>query len=96
MFELKPYRSSQKSYYGKAKVETVSRDNHVVGYVLYSYDTPVCAIDCFGCFTRLWDSYSATTMKHINSFIGCVYPTHPSLGKKAWEAMPVDETLEIW
>lgn len=35
---------------------------------LKSYHTYICRIDRDGNFTKLWDGYSATTMKHINIF----------------------------
>lgn len=38
------------------------------GTVLTSYKTEVCMIDNSGKFVKLWDGYSATTMKHINRF----------------------------
>lgn len=60
---LKP-TNRQKSFYGKANViETET------AYLLKSYETVVCSIDkATGAFTRLWSDYSATTMRHINSF----------------------------
>ena len=38
------------------------------GKVLISYTTDVCMIDNDGNFVKLWDGYSATTLKHINKF----------------------------
>lgn len=62
--ELKP-TCNQKSFYGKA---VVIIKNDVV--YLKSYDTFVCGYDTKNqTFEKLWNSYSATTMKHINSFI---------------------------
>ena len=54
---------SHKSFYGKAKV--IVNDN---GWYLQSYDTIVCMIDNKGEFSRLWQGYSVTTMRHINAF----------------------------
>lgn len=52
-----------KSFYGKA---TVIIDKGCI--YLRSYETIVCMIDVDGLFHKLWSGYSATTMRHINSF----------------------------
>ena len=54
-----------KSFYGKARV--IEQDNGEK--VLMSYDTKVCKITKSGEVVRLWDGYSATTMRHVNSFL---------------------------
>lgn len=54
-----------KSYYGTARV--IEKDNGEK--VLLSYGTEVCKITKSGEFVRLWDGYSATTMRHVNSFL---------------------------
>lgn len=64
VFEL-PCMDSRKSFYGKAKV--IECKNGVK--LLQSYNTIVCAIDENGEFARLWDGYSVTTMRHVNSFL---------------------------
>lgn len=38
------------------------------GAVLKSYNTEVCAISRDGRFYKIWDDYSATTLRHINMF----------------------------
>ena len=54
-----------KSFYGKAKViETENGEK-----VLQSYNTEVCKISCNGEFVRMWEGYSTTTMRHVNSFL---------------------------
>ena len=63
-FDLQVMVGEGKSYYGKAKVSEYE-DGDVE---LKSYDTVVCRIHK-GKFERLWVGYSATTMRHINSFI---------------------------
>ena len=76
IFDL-PCTDGRKSFYGKAKVVECEE-----GRYLQSYDTLVCFIGYGGTFHKLWDGYSATTMRHVNSFmdfIGC-----PSLGGKSW------------
>ena len=62
-YEL-PCHDSRKSFYGKALV--IHADG---GTFLQSYNTIVCKIDKNGNFVRLWDGYSATTMRHVNSFL---------------------------
>lgn len=54
-----------KSFYGKANV--IEKDNGEK--VLQSYNTEVCKIGSNGEFVRLWDGYSVTTMRHVNSFL---------------------------
>lgn len=54
--------------------------------VLVSYNTAV-AVAKNGNKYRLWDDYSATTMKHLNEFFGCC--------KKEWDKMPVHRLNEV-
>lgn len=63
-YELTP-NTRQKSFYGKAKV--IEKNGNKL---LQSYNTIVCGIDNSGIFRRYWSGESATTMKHINSFLG--------------------------
>ena len=63
-YELIP-TDGRKSFYGKAVV--IEKDNGET--VLQSYDTFVCKITKSGEFVRLWSGYSATTMRHVNSFL---------------------------
>lgn len=84
-FELQP-SGGQKSFYGKAIVTHANGKKH-----LTSYETDVCTI-VDGEFLRTWDGYSATTMKHINSF-RIQYKMDP-LTKKQWLKLPVhDNTM---
>ena len=77
-YELSPMGHERvKSFYGKAKV--IEKDNGET--VLLSYDTEVCKITSGGEFVRLWSGYSATTMRHINSFLQLVGIAG---GGKAW------------
>lgn len=72
----------QKSFYGKALYATKDKETW-----LASYNTLVCYLTINGQFVKLWDDYSRTTMKHINSFrqkFG-----YPVISKKEWEEMPV-------
>ena len=64
-YELTPV-TSQKSFYGKAKVYELPN-----GYkLLQSYATFVAGIDDKGNILRFWGNWSATTGKHIKSFCG--------------------------
>lgn len=75
--------------YGKAKVE--ERKDFCI---LYSYDVPVCKYNKKDeLFTRLWHGYSATTMRHINSFL-CLYNLSGG-GKKWWDNLEVGKEVSI-
>ena len=63
IIELKPI-DSRKSFYGKAKA--IVHDNGDIE--CQSYNTIVARIHN-GKFERLWDDYSATTMRHVNAFV---------------------------
>lgn len=83
-FELFP-NDSHKSFYGKARVFPYKDGEHS-GVILRSYNTFVAAyID--GEFIRLWDGYSATSMRHINNF--AAYCGMNECGKKWWESLKV-------
>ena len=72
-----------KSFYGKAKViETENGEK-----VLQSYNTEVCKISCNGEFVRMWEGYSTTTMRHVNSFLS--FFGISGGGKAWWEAQSV-------
>lgn len=74
-----------KSFYGKAKIiETENGEK-----VLQSYNTFVCRITAAGRFVRMWGGYSATTMRHVNSFLS-FYDMNGG-GKAWWNALPVEE-----
>lgn len=85
MKEFKLKATTQRSYYGKATV--LDYDNKVQ---LKSYDTIVCEIINNGDFVKLWNGYSATTMKHINDFRR-LYNFEP-INKKAWDNLPCENT----
>ena len=83
IYELQP-NDNRKSFYGKAKI--IYNDNGEI--VLQSYDTCVCKyVISTGKFVRLWDGYSATTMRHINAFLAYMYL--PGGGKSWWMNQPV-------
>ena len=88
MYELNPIYSSRKSFYGKAKIMTGQDDFGAAVYTLVSYGTPVLAIrkmDGNYYVIRLWDSWSATTGRHVNEF--ALQILGRSLFKKEWDAM---------
>ena len=82
MYYLNCY-DNRKSFYNKA---CVSVDDG--GKTLYSYNTAVARVDNNGVFHRLWGGYSATTMRHINSFL--IDEGIDGGGKKWWDALPVE------
>lgn len=65
-YELEP-TTGQKSFWKKARVVEYPDNTKV----LYSYGTPVMMVYRGKELVRLWNGYSATTQKHINSFCGC-------------------------
>ena len=75
-----------KSFYGKAKV--IETDNGEK--VLQSYNTFVCRITAAGRFVRMWGGYSATTMRHVNSFLS-FYDMNGG-GKSWWNMQPVEKS----
>ena len=64
-FFLKP-KGSQKSFGGKAIVKEYESGDRI----LFSYLTPVLKQTKEGKLIRLWDGYSATTGRHVESFAG--------------------------
>lgn len=76
MKELQP-KNSQKSFYGKAKVE--ERNGCVT---LYSYGTAIASKLPDGTIKRLWKDWTATTGRHIAAFCG--------LNKSAFMALPYE------
>ena len=83
-----PCYDSRKSFYGKALViEYDNGEKH-----LKSYDTIVFRIDPDGGLHRLWSGYSATTIRHINSFLQ--HFGHPHGGKAFWDSLPVEDLYD--
>lgn len=79
---------SNKSFYGKARTLSVNG----VGMFLISYDTIVCYKDDKG-LHRTWDSWSATTAKHITAFLTTYFYAEykKGLSKKEWLSLPIEE-----
>lgn len=87
-YELQPY-DHHKSFYKKAYVfET--RD----WYFLKSYNTYVCCVKKSDMtIYKIWDDYSATTMRHINAFL--TYLRCPDGGKRWWDALEYDQPIKL-
>lgn len=64
IMELCPYYDSAKSFYGKAKVVEVGND-----VFLMSYDTVVACYNRSAKIAQVFDTYSATTLRHIKEFL---------------------------
>ena len=79
-FDLPVMGDRAKSFYGKAMI--IELDNGDVE--LESYNTIVCRV-CNGKFEKLWDGYSMTTMRHINSFLE--YMRIDGGGKAWWDKL---------
>ena len=80
--ELHPIGARQKSFYGKALVYDYGDGRRE----LQSYDTTVCRITATGEVQRLWDGWSATTQRHINSFLR-LYGYENLCGKANWNKL---------
>lgn len=91
MHELRPLCTNQKTFCGKACVTVVKYDNGGALYMLRSYDTTVVAVDISPDGTpfvkKLWNGYSATTLRHVNELL--MQLNFPKLSARAWRAMEV-------
>lgn len=86
-FYLNPVCDRAKSYYKKAKVAEYDNGEKR----LYSYGTHVATIDGQNNFHKIWNGYSATTMRHVNSFI--YYYGVNGGGKKWWDEQPCGKNI---
>ena len=95
-YELKPFNTNQKSFYCKAKV-TVSYNGDGMYLVLESYDEQVLIVKIakggMPCIMRLWDGYSATTLRHVNELL--MQEDFPKLSARAWRAMEVGKFYSL-
>lgn len=80
-----PCLDRRKSFYGKARIKETENGEKV----LQSYNTEVCKINVNGQFVRMWGGYSATTMRHVNSFLS--FFGIPGGGKAWWDAQEVQQ-----
>lgn len=89
-YDLLPILTSQKSFYGKARVYAVA-DGGDHYRTLHSYGTAVASVytghDNITYIKKLWGGYSATTMRHVNEFL--MQEKFPKLSARAWRAMEV-------
>lgn len=76
------YYDRNKSYYKKARVITWE-DNWIA---LISYNTIVCLLSPENELFKTWDSYSKTTIAHINTF--CDDFGLPKFNKAEWCGLP--------
>ncbi len=87
IFDL-PCYDRCKSFYGKAQIIETDK-----GRYLKSYNTLICFLSYGGTFIKLWDGYSQTTQRHINSFIE--FTRIPIVkGKKAYSELP--NNFKLW
>jgi hypothetical protein len=86
-------RNGGKSFYGKARIAHVESKSGRIYEILISYNTAVCMLDSAGRFVRLWNGYSATTMKHIGAFMDCFKLRN--IGKHEWLELPVGKPSRI-
>ena len=85
VYELKPVCGGNKSYYHKANIIELSNGVKL----LQSYDTIVAGVNTAGRFCKIWNGYSATSMKHIGDF-NYQFGNGRNIGKRSWDEMPVD------
>ena len=64
IMELCPYYDNRQSFYGKAKVIEIENDVFLV-----SYDTVVAFYNREVKVPKVYDTYSATTLRHIKEFL---------------------------
>lgn len=84
LHDLTPIYDRRANFYGKARVYELNGDA-----VLMSYGTPVVMVKDSEIY-RLWDGYSATTMRHVNEFLRQAGFDSPEVGgKRWWDQMPV-------
>lgn len=74
----------RKSFYHKAQV-TVGGDGT---RYLWSYGTLICSMDVDGTIHKHWSGWTATTGRHIKSFVG------KSISKKLWLEMAFEFAAE--
>lgn len=76
--ELTPKYSSNKSYYGKATVQTIELEDDRNAIILNSYQTPVIMVITDGSvYKTKYADYSNTTRKHVYDFLR--QTNHPEL-----------------
>lgn len=89
-YNLKPFGSSQKDFYGKATV-IVTRDKYESTERLISYETQVASHDLRLRRVEIFGWYSNTTAKHIKSFLNMVYGEESS---ELWSV--IHYAIKVW
>jgi hypothetical protein len=91
VYDLTPI-TSQKSFYGKAKVVIAP----YTGKTLFSYETPIVTVYSDGRTNRIvrhYKGWTPTTGKHINSFIGLRKKEFSKLPYETYKGYDLDELL---
>ena len=95
-YDLSPVHTGQKSFYGKARVYAYEHGSDTY-YTLNSYGTPVVSVyfgsDNIPYIKRLWNGYSATTLRHVNELL--MQEEFPKLSARAWRAMEVGKFYSL-
>lgn len=96
-YDLSPIYTRQKSFYGKAKVYAYEHGSDNC-YTLLSYGTAVVSVyvgpDNIPHIKRLWDGYSATTIRHVNELL--MQQGFPKLSARAWRSMEVGKFYSLY
>lgn len=95
----------RKSFYGKCfakeHIERTFENGacvavNLANVTLYSYNTPICTLYFCGngnnYLVRLWEGYSVTTMRHIDSFLK-QYGFYKYGGKAWWDSIRTNEKI---
>ena len=89
-YNLKPFGSSQKDFYGKAII-VVTRGKYENTDRLISYETQVASHDLRLRQVEIFGWYSNTSSKHIKSFLNMIY------GEEGWEVWSVIQcAIKMW
>ena len=91
LISLPPVNLKQKSFYNKARLLKYHNGKTVS---LQSYNTVVCQIKDNAFFVKLWSGYSATTLRHINSFLAYM-GEDIRLSKSQWLRLDADKPYFI-
>ena len=84
----KLYVSELKNCNHKARIAELYNGSKMTVYLI-SYNTAVAKIDTNGHFIKLWHGYSATTAKHIATFMQQY--GMKAVNKKEWLLMPLNK-----
>lgn len=88
-YNLEPMHTNQKSFYGKAYVYEYDMSDWRY-YRLISCESPALNVkvrDGVTYISKRCDSYSATTLRHVNEFLKQL--RFPALTAKQWQALHV-------